>query len=165
MLFQPVPGQHDPLILYHVSEKRKLLPRKLHLLPSAQDLPGIHVHLQVSSPVAGLRRLRRPAQEHPDPRQQLLHGKRLHQIIIRPRVQPLHTVLNTVFSRQEQHRRTVILPPHRPQDTQPVQHRHHNIQDHGIILRARQIIQSLLPIIAGIHTVVLRLQAVRQNLI
>ena len=120
MLFQPVPGQHDPLILYHVPEERELLPRKLHLLPSAQNLSSVHVHLQVSSPVAGLRRLRRPAQEYPDPGHQLLHGKRLHQIIIRPGIQPPHTVLNTVFSRQEQHRRTVISFPHLPENTQSV---------------------------------------------
>ena len=56
-----------------------------------------------------------------------------------------------------------FLSPDIFQNLKPVFLRHHNIQDHRVVFRDSQVIDGLLPVKTGVHTVFLIFQSFFQQ--
>ena len=79
--------------------------------------------------------------------------KRLCQIVVGPRVQPLHLVLHLAAGGEDQYPRLTVGLPQGAQHRHAVLFRQIQIQQHQIIALRAQKRQRLFPIIAVVHAV------------
>src|SRR5437870_11117678 len=70
-----------------------------------------------------------PPELRPDPRDQLPHGERLGDIVVRPDLQARHLVGLGVLGGQDDDR-DLGLPPDDPAQVEPVDVRQHEVEDH-----------------------------------
>ena len=101
-------------------EQLELAHGELDELPAAGELPGDQVDVEIADAEARRLRLAPAAHERTEAGQQLGEGKRLHQIVVGARVEPVHTVLDAVARRDHQHRRAQAAPPQGRQDLDAV---------------------------------------------
>ena len=94
----------------------------------------------------------------PEPGQQLLRGKGFGQVVVGPGVQAPHLILHLTFGGEHQHRDGVSLLTQAAQHLHPIHLGHHDVQDQGVVVPARQIIQRLAPVIDRVHRIVVPLQ-------
>src|SRR5260221_9387459 len=99
------------LMSEQVLEQVEFSTSQLDRAVAAHHAAGDEVHFQVG----GLQSkdLRRPTatEQGADAREQLRQGKRLDQVVIRPKIQPEDTIVDTVARRQNQHRRVDVTLP------------------------------------------------------
>ena len=135
----------------------ELTGRKLDRAPLAVDLATAFVHdnvldLQLR---AGVRIP--PAHDRPNPCQQLAEVKRLDQVIVRADLKPLDPIRNLVFGGKNDHP-CVLIAPDGLGDRQPIELRHHHIEDDHVRLELTDQPQRGLPVGRRLHLKSLVLQ-------
>ena len=78
--------------------------------------------------------LRRTPPQSAHPRQQFFHGEGLYQVIVRPRVQPLHPVADIGQGRDHQHRGGDAPLPQTAEELDAVYSRQHPVQQDQLVL-------------------------------
>ena len=93
------------------------------------------------------------ARHNADPRHELVKRKGLDEVVVRAGVKSPHAVRHTVHGREQDNGRIDSGAAHPAQKLHAVHARHHHIQDHRVISHAREILQRLHPVKAGVGTV------------
>ena len=144
-------GEHEPGVPQEELRQLELLIVQAHpLFPAAQHVP---VAVQAHVP-EGQKRLRAsgvPAGESLHPGHELPAGEGLGQIVVRPRLQPGHPILDPPSGGQHQHRNCGAAPPDSGQHLHSVRPGHHDIQHDHVICRALEPLQRLLPVMDHVH--------------
>ena len=157
--------KHNASVAHQVFQNGKFLGRKRHRHAAAAYGAGRAVHREVCHSEHVADAGAGPARHHTKPRQQLVKGKGLYQIIVRTGIQAGHPVFNAVLRGKQNHRRTVALGAHAPQHLQAADARQHDVQHHGVIFRPQQVIQRVAASKAPVHAVMRRLQLLYQQLV
>ncbi len=101
--------------------------------------------------------------EHPrhgaDPCKELLHIEGLGEIVVRAAVKPGHPVIDLCFRSEEQDGGAVTFRAHPSEHLDPVELRHHHVEDHAVVVFRGKIIQSGFPVVNNINGII----AFREN--
>ena len=90
---------------------------------------------------------RGPAQQRPQPREQLLEGERLGQVVVGARVEPGDPVGDGLARGEDEHRQVVPGAAQPPAHLEPVEPRHHDVEDEGVgAVTAGDRVQGLLAV-------------------
>ena len=127
-------------------------------MPRAVDLVTTFVHDEVLDLQFRAGARIPPAHHRPNPRQQLPEVKRLDQVVVRADLQPFDPVRDLVSSGQNDDAR-VLVAPDRLGHRQPVELRHHHVEDHHMRLEFTDQAQGGLPVGRCLHLKSLVLQA------
>jgi hypothetical protein len=103
--------------------------------------------------LSGVKVLAAPAGHGPYAGQQLLGLEGLGQIVVRPGVQTLHLVAELGLCRQHQYGRGYSAVPQTAQDLKAVHFRHHHVQYYPVVAALKTVVQSVLPVVHGVHGV------------
>lgn len=90
--------------------------------------------------------------------QQLPGVERFGEVIVGPGIQPQHLVVNFGFGGKKQHRNPVSPATQFSEHRDAVFFRHHDVQNHPIVVVGLQILQCGLPVKNRIHRIVVPLQ-------
>ena len=158
-------GQGLPLVAQQVLQQGVLLGGQQQLFPGPLDGFAGRVHHQIIQFQNGIAHLALAAEQGPDPGQQLVKGEGLHQIVVRPGVQPGHPVLDGILGREQQDVGVVSPAPQPAQQRQPVHFGEHPVQDDAVIVRRLRIVQAVPAVKAAVHGVPLLRQTFGQDAI
>ncbi|CDN45284.1 hypothetical protein BN871_HA_00060 [Paenibacillus sp. P22] len=147
-------------------EQVEFLGGQLDAASAAHRFAGIQVENEIfeGQPVARLLQLvRLAAQQRAHPREQLLERERLHQIIVRAEIEPLHAVMDIVLGGQHQDRHGAAAFPDAPAYFPAVHLRHHDIKDQQLRIGSEQRLQPFQPVAGRRDLVSLERQAAAQH--
>jgi hypothetical protein len=140
---------HDHVVAEHVAGVAQQQLEQAELRPGQRDhpaapghRPGGQVQSQVGVAENVVRGLAAP-QQGPDPGQQLTQRERLDQVVIRPRLQPGHPVIDRVPRGEHQDRGGIPPPAEHAARVEPVHHRHQDIQHDQVDRRPGQAVQRV----------------------
>ncbi len=133
MLDQLGAGDDAALVVHEIGEEPILVRGQLHGRSIGDDTPGAGVERDRTADELARRVAGGAAQERPEPRQQLLHVKRLGDVIVRAGVEGVDLVAPAIARRQHQDRHGLAARPPGGDDRGTVLLRQAEVQDHGVI--------------------------------
>ena len=156
-------GQGLLLMAQQILQQGVLLGGQRQCLPGPVDGFARRVHDQIVQLQNGVAHLALAPEQGPNPGQKLVKRKGLHQIIVRPGVQPGHPVLDGVLGCEQQHVGMVPAAPQPAEQRQPVHLGQHPVQDNTVIVRRLRVVQAVPAVEAAVHRVALLRQPLGQN--
>ena len=153
------PGHHPPRVPHQVLEDGVLLGRQVDGLARASDLPRAGVQLEVADPEHRLADLLGPPAERLDPRQQLLEGERLGDVVVGARAEGMDLEVDRVLRREDQNRRRGPPVPQRAQHFEPAHAGQPEIEHQEVVPAARGEAQPLHPVVDQVGLEVVLLEA------
>src|SRR4051812_15604738 len=161
---QLLTADHEALVAHQVLEQLELTLREVDLPLPARHFMGVRVEREVTHPQRRHPARRPPAQQRPHPREQLLALERLHEIVVRTDVQPLHPALERIARREHQDRSVVTVVAQPLGHVDPVQPRQAEVQNDDVRQKRVRLIQSAHTIRSELHLVTLEAQRALQDL-
>jgi hypothetical protein len=122
------------------------------------------VDLQVAEPDHGRLGAVAAPRERLQPRQELVEGERLRQVVVGAGLQPAHAVLDRVERGQDEHVHVLAGGTQAAQDLEPLDARQHEIQHHDVVGSAARHPQADLAIGRGVDLVARSRQQLPQRL-
>ncbi len=113
-------------------EQRPFARGQLHRPPVAMDAAGGEVDLERTVGDDGVGVAAVAARDRPDPRRELGQVEGFHEIVVRPRVQPLDPVRNLIERGQDDDRGHVAARPQPPQERDAPSVGKHQVKQHEI---------------------------------
>ena len=113
-------------------------------------------HLQLDRRLFGI-----TAPKSGDPRDQLLHRKRLRQIIVRSEREPIHSIVQFTARRQDEDATIDMRLAQLAQDFKAVDSRQHDVEHNQLVSGLLRLAQSRLPLMHHKHVMPLRGQGPR----
>ena len=96
-------------------------------------------------------------------RQQLGEGERLGQIVVRPDVEPVHAVVETVARREHEHRHGGALGAKAAANLHAVDAGNHQVEDHTVVLVVVKVLERGVAVAGAIDGVAVLPQPARQH--
>jgi hypothetical protein len=144
---------------HQVFEKSELPRGELDRCSISSDPPGGRVQSQVPDPQLGGTFRGSPADERPEPGQQLGERERLGEVVVRAGVQPRDPVGNAVAGRQHEDRAPVPGISEPPAHLKAVEIGQHHVEDDGVVRVLRCEPECFLAVTGDVDGVALFLQA------
>jgi hypothetical protein len=147
------------------AQGRKFLGRQMQFVPPARGpLPDeVHAYITESQRARRAGGFLEAPQQCPHARQQFFRAERLHQIIIRARVESLHAVLDLAFGGEHEDGHRVVQAAQLSADRVAIELRQHEVEQDQVGLFCEGALQSRCPINCGEHAVACGGQRVGQR--
>jgi len=152
--------RHDaPLVAHQVFEDCVLLRRQIDGLAAALHLAAPGVERQVGDVQHRRSDGLGAASQRFHPRQQLLQGERLGDVVVGAHAQRLHFVIHAVLRRQDEHRHRDPAIAQRPQQFAPLEFGKPQVEHEQVVVAVGGEVQPLLAVAGGVDVVARLLEA------
>src|SRR2546421_2079068 len=163
-VFQDLPAvDHLASMPHQELQQRELLGGQLDGLAGPADAAGGRVQLHVRHGQLGRALGRAPAQQRPQPGQQLRERERLDQVVVGAGVQAADPVTDRIPGGEHQDRYPAAARPQRAAHLYPVHPRHHHVEQHRVVVVVAGAEQRFLAVVGDVDGVPFALQAATQR--
>jgi hypothetical protein len=144
-------GQHPSWRLDEVLKQGKFPSLELNGLSCTHNLAGNQIYRQILNFQKRQPLSTRPTGKGLDACHQFLHGEWLGKIVVRTKVQSLHSLGNLSPRRQKQDRSGYMSLPKGPQHAQTVASRHHYVEYDGIVGSCPGEVERIVTVVYHVH--------------
>ncbi|GAA3121809.1 hypothetical protein GCM10020254_81320 [Streptomyces goshikiensis] len=155
-------GEYLAGVAHEEFEQGRFGTAELQRAAPAAPGPGRRVEHEVGEAERGgaAGRGRRPPQQRADPRDQLVQGERLDEVVVGARLQAVDALADGVERGQDEDGRTVAHRAQLPADAEAVEDGHHDVEDDRVRLPGRHLGEAREPVRRAPHLVPLDRESV-----
>src|SRR5665647_1919970 len=140
-----IAAQHAARVAHEQLEEAELLGAQSERVTAQASFTPRRIEAEYADRERGRQGVARPPQQRPQPRQQLLEGERLHEVVVGAAVEAGHLVVGRVPRREHQHRDGQAPAPQLTAQSEAVDARQHHVEHEQVVGQLGGVARSAAP--------------------